>query len=129
MSDIRKVVDDYYTFRKYERPTRLQALLWLLAESSELIGAYREIYGNLDSVTPGERTALQMAEMAGKLAESAVEGQAGWVRNNDRVRAPDVGDEIGDVFMMLERFSQAVGEPDPVECFIRKMVKKGYEQV
>lgn len=128
MSDIHKIIDDYYAFRKYENPTRLQALLWLLAESSELIEAYRVAYGNVDSITPGERTALQMAEMAGKLAESAVEGQASWVRNNDRVRAPDVGDEIGDVFMMLERFSQAVGEPDPVECFIRKSVKKGYEK-
>lgn len=125
---MRKFIDDYYAFRKYVDPTRLQAILWLLAETGELVRAYRETLGQHDSITPSERSVLQMASMAGKMAESAVDNQAIWVRNNDRENPPDVGDEIGDVFMMLDRFAKMAGEPDPAECFIRKSVKKGYEK-
>lgn len=124
---VKELIDAYFRFRKYEDPSRLQALLFLISELGELTEAYREIYGNVDPVTVEERTVIQMVELAGRLADKAVSGQKDWVRNNDRAKSVDLAAEAADVFMMLDRFALAANLEDPETCLREKMTKKGFK--
>ena len=56
------------------------------------------------SLSRDERTAFEFAVMVGELADKAVSGQADWVRNNDRVKAPDMAARWGRSYA-AERFS------------------------
>jgi hypothetical protein len=48
------------------------------------------------------------------------------IRNNDRAKAHNLGHEIGDVLMMLTRFSVAAGVGDPQDAMLAKMATKGF---
>lgn len=123
---LKELVDAYYIHRGYKSPDRKQALLFLLSEVGELADAYFELCRAEDQPSERERTAIEFAVLAGEIADREVSGQKEWVRNNDRVKAPDLGAEAGDVLMMLERFTQAAGLGDPIYCLEAKARTKGF---
>lgn len=117
------IVNRYFLHRKYIEPTAEQALLFFLSEVGELALAYRL---TTECADPRLQHLLVQFECLGLEADDLVSAQAEWVRNHDRVKQPDLEDEIGDVLSMLTKFSgQAVGT-GPDDCMLAKFRKKGW---
>ena len=120
----RAIIESYSLFRGLEPPDALESLLFLVSEVGELCEAY--LLTDPEGLTDSTELVLRQAENLGRLADAVVSARRLWVRNGDRHKAPSVPDEIGDVCMMLEKFASAQGLPEPFDCLLEKMAKKGY---
>lgn len=123
MSWLHRLVDKYYRYRDYARPTTLQALLFLISEIGELAEAYLYHHHAADIA---ERDFLRQVAEQGRVADALVSGQNAWVRNGDRKKAPVVADEVADVLMMLVVFAESLSI-DVVQALLAKMHKKGFQ--
>jgi NTP pyrophosphatase (non-canonical NTP hydrolase) len=125
---IRQLINEYFEFRGYDDPNRLQALLFLISEVGELVEAYRELFpADIEEATPQDKTALQATIEAGRLADRTVSGQSAWVRSNGRLeKSADLAGEVADVLMMLDRFSLEADLETPAACLMKKMERKGF---
>lgn len=85
----------------------------------------REYFKHRNYVVPDATQALHfLVSEVGELSDAHVHQQAEWVRNNPG-RRREVGEEIGDVLMMLTAYAIAQGI-DPVEALAEKMKKHGF---
>ncbi len=123
MSWLHRVVEKYYQFRKYTRPTAMQALFFLISEIGELVEAFA-----YERCIPdmAEQDFLRCVVEQGEIADAMVSNQDKWVRNGDRQGKPVVADEIADVLMMLVVFASCFSI-DVVQALLAKMRKKGFE--
>ena len=127
---LKAMIDEYYKARGLVQPNAEQALLGLIRELGELAGAYRVCCAE-EEMQIGVQRVLHAAVDLGLAAEEMIQGDQVWVRNNNRWWDPNVGDRIGDVLMMLDRFSQANRNGDVVDCLVKEMEKKlakGHEE-
>lgn len=124
-----KLVDKYFAHRNYVNPDATDALLFLISEVGELAQAYE--FMRAKSKTPIQDMAVSLVienmKLLGFCADATISGKRAWVRNNDRVHDPEIGPEVGDVYMMLDRFAKASGAGEPGDCLIRKMMSKGFD--
>jgi len=120
------VVDEYFKFRKYKEPTAQEAFLFLVSEVGELAEAIKE-NSSFDHSTRFMRQVIDDQISLGKWADGILAEQGGWVRNNDRIKTPDLSAEFGDVLMMLVKTAAKLNI-DPVEAMFDKMEKKGWER-
>lgn len=123
---LESTIEKYYAFRYPDtRPDARQALFFLLTEIGEMVNAWLD-NGNRYVASQDELQLFSYVEIMRVLAERIVSGEKPWVRNNDREKEPCLPHEIGDVLMMLTRFSIASGSGDPETCMTEKMRSKGF---
>jgi len=120
-----KIVQSYYKWRYANHyPDARQALYWLITEVVELVKAWLETAK--PSLTPAEAAFFEQLIRLGEVAENIVQAEHDWVRNNDRVKAPNLAFEVGDALMMLTVFAIQSGVADPEICMKSKMKSKGW---
>lgn len=120
--NIRQTCNAYRDFRKLVMPDGYQSMLFLISEMGELSAAWM-------SSTERKPLIMRLMSHLGRLADLVVSGQAKWVRNGDRAKAPNMQHEIGDVLFMLETTALALGLPPADECMMQKFQAKGFEMV
>lgn len=119
-----KTLDNYFKFRGYQTPDLEDSLLFFLTEVAELSRAIRATIG--DALSDNTLNILADMEEVGLEAENVVSGRDNWVRNGDRHKEENVGDEIADCLMMLSRVASSGGFRSPDELLLEKMAKKGF---
>lgn len=120
MIDLVRLINDYAEYRKLETPDSREALLFLISEIGELAEA--DLLAQ-----PGDLRGAELLtgmQSLGLLADTQVSLMKKWTRNGNRVKAPNVPAEIADCLMMLTRYAEKSGQPDPLTCLINKM--RGY---
>lgn len=127
-SDIQQLISAYSQFRGLVEPSELEALLFYFSEVGELAEAYLVQHPEL---AESQRILLAEFHNLGLKADDEVSRMnPGWVRNYDRRKAPDIGSEIGDCRMMLEKFSKQFDSGVDSEAhLLSKMAKKGFRDV
>lgn len=109
---LREVINQYYALRGLVPPNDSESLLWLISEIGELVDAW--LYTKKRHLSPDARYVFNEAITLGKRAELAVaKNGKEWVRNQHPKHEIELGGEIGDVLMMLDRFSNAIGYHEP----------------
>lgn len=127
-NDIQGLIEAYSRFRGLVEPNEFESLLFFFSEVGELAEAY--LKDNQGSFTENQRTLLIEIYNAGLRADDEVSRMdSTWVRNNDRTKKTDIGSEIGDCRMMLEKFSRQFDGLDSESHLRRKMAKKGFRDV
>lgn len=135
---MQQTINEYATFRGYKRPQLVDAMLFLASEVGELVEAsmdglvvpqdlLSEVEELLGKMPPEALKAMGLGLIAssGKICDMILSGDSEWVRNNDRVKEPNVPDEVADVLMMLYEVSRNL-KIDPVIAMAQKMRKKGF---
>lgn len=120
---LREIIDQYYSLRGLVTPNDTESLLWLISEVSELVEAWR-ISGKR-KLTPDASYVFDEVITLGKEAELAVaKNGKEWIRNRQFKGTVDLGGEIGDVLMMLDRFAAAVSHQEPKHELMTKLRRK-----
>lgn len=122
MNNLRPTIDAYYAARQMTSPDDSESLLWLLSEIGELVDAW--LRSKERNLSPDTRFILDEAVTLGVEAERIVASTKRWIRNNQPKGSIELGGEIGDVLMMLDRFALAIGESEPETLLRYKMHTK-----
>lgn len=115
---LKHLVDSIYAQYGLVPPNAEQALVELVRAVGDLADAYLELHE--DEMHNGPRMLLRVVSADGAKANTLLRGT---MRIGEQKEA-NISDEVGDVLMTLERFSQAAGCGEPVHCLVRKMQKK-----
>lgn len=120
-----EILEGYYKHRGYAMPDANQALLFLCSEIGELCEAHVKS-ADMDDET---YTMLMKFKELGLEADDLVSSQGEFKRNNNRQGKTNIGDEIGDVYQMLEVYTiqQFKDGSNAMDCLKTKMGKYGYK--
>lgn len=123
-STILDEINDYYQRRRLKEPDALEALMWLISEVGEQVDAYLHDPNVLEK---GDillqYTFYDIIDLCNHVEEK-VASRSGWTRNNQPKGTYDLPGEAGDVLMMLAKFCQKAGLPEPDQCLREKMARK-----
>ena len=127
MSDLIDYVQEYCDFRGLSEPDEFESLMFLASEVRELCEAFVETSDDFcQGMTENQRMVIEDLISGGQSADALMSDSGEWVRNNDRVKKSCLEDEIGDILMMLTKFSQKSKCKDPLLCMMGKFEKKGF---
>lgn len=116
------LIKAYYTVRGLQWADPKSALLFFLSEVGELAEAYAAAENA--GLNAGEHALLCSFADLGLKADEMVSRKSGWVRNNDRLREPNVAHEVADCNMMLSVFLESFSGRSPDDALIEKMALK-----
>lgn len=119
---LRETIDQYYALRGLTPPNDSESLLWLISELGELVDAWMKTkHPDLPS---DARYVFDEMITLGSEAEAAVTNGKHWIRNNQPKGSIELGGEIGDVLMMLDRFAAATSHQEPKHELMTKLRRK-----